>query len=109
MSDLLKKIKSLYHQKIGNDTYVKEGIRPSHDWYAVLISFVVVFCVISFVAYYFYVQIDQGNLFISEKSQVEQAVTIDEKLLKKVTDDIKVRDENLASSTKISVPTDPSL
>ena len=110
MKDLLQKAKDFY-QKLRTKTvsYKKSGIRPEHDWKVMLVTTFVSLCLLAICAFYFYIQVDSGQLFVVAKVKTEKEVKLDAVLLKKTIDDINLRADSLQTiKQNKTVPIEPS-
>jgi hypothetical protein len=92
MSEIIKKIKSYFDSFRKKDTsYKKEGINPVRDWdMMITITFFIV-CLLAVFAFYFYVQVDSGNLFTTTKDSNTTTVTINQDLLSKTIENIDAK------------------
>jgi hypothetical protein len=110
MSDILSKTKKWFGKiRFKKITYIKIGIRPERDWYVILMSTIVLICILGGMAYYFYIQVDQGKLFPSDDTTSIKSVIINNDLLNKVIDEINEREKNLTDFKQNRViPPDPS-
>ncbi len=111
MSDLLKKIKDWSSRLTSKKTsYVKSGIRPTHDWFVILITAqTIIVCMVIF-AFYFYVKINNGELFSSIIESSPNEAQINNNLLNKTINDLNTRKENLEKIKAGGLaPIDPSL
>ena len=111
MSKLLQKFKSWYNGlRKTKSLYEKKGIKPYKDWIIMLTSTQVIIIVFALLAYYFYIQIDKGNLFVVDKTTSENEIKINRVLLQKTVDDINFREQTtIETKESKSIPTDPSI
>jgi hypothetical protein len=111
MSEIISKIKKWFGRiRFKKITYIKKGIRPKHDWYIILVITFLLVCVSVGLAYYFYIQIDQGKLFPASDKTSIKSVVIDNVLLNKVIMEIDEREKNLNDFKENKViPEDPSI
>ena len=110
MLRLLQKIKVLYGKiHVTRISYERRGMRPNHDWNVFLVMSSVILLVITFFAFYFYTQVNQGNLFIVAENNSGKEVKINNSLLQKIVDEIKSREKSLQSIKQNKIPPDPSL
>ena len=110
MSGLLQKIKTWYAKiRIKRESYVVSGIKPIRDWRILLISTLVIVVVMAIFAFYFYVQIDKGKLFVVKVSKTQNDTKINEVLLKKTVNDINSRKASLNEIRNKNAPEDPSI
>ena len=111
MQKLFQKIKVWYDKiKIAETSYGISHISPSRDWKILLITTIVLMCIITVSSFYFYIKLDNGEIFNVSSSKKDRELKIDEKSLKQAIDDINLREENFkeAKDNK-SVPPDPSI
>ena len=111
MKNFLKKIKTLFDKiKTNHVSYTKDGIYPSRDWKIIVLSVGFTLIVLAIGTFYFFIQIKKGKLFtVPDKDSIGQ-MTINNDLLKKVVDEIKLRELNLSKIKKNKItPPDPSL
>ena len=111
MNEFFKKIK-LSHFTVAKkeETYKRRGIKPTSNWTVILVFWFVAFCIIAVLSVYFYIQIKNDHLFYVSGTDMTGGEEINIDLLKKITADIKQREEvnkNL-DSMGVSSP-DPSL
>lgn len=111
MNDLLQKIKPLYEKLgMGKVSYERKGIHPSKDWRIMLTTTFVVICFLAFFAFYFYLKIDKGEIFVVTREGAGKDAEISEILLKKVVLEIKNKEEFLRKLKEGNlVPSDPSV
>lgn len=104
------KFKNLFkHQKEEVFVYVKEGISPKKDWFLIVLSGSIIFVVIVIFSSYFYHQINSGNLFSDfDKEDSNRVLTIDQRLLIKISKDIEER-KNIREDLNKNSPKDPSI
>ncbi len=108
MKKILEKLKPyLEKMKMGN-SYRKEGIWPERDWKIILSVTFIAVILVGGLSVYFYLEIDQGNLFQVESAGMNQELKIDAGLLTKTIGEINSRQDALAN-IKNNVPKDPSL
>ena len=111
MSDIWDKTKKwLGKIKFREINYAKNGIKPVRDWYAIITTTFILTLVAAGMAYYFYIQIDQGQFFSSDLKPLIKTTSIDSQLLKKTVDNINARAKTLSDfQQNETVPADPSL
>ncbi len=111
MTGLLQKLKN-WRDKIKTTkmSYKVSGIRPVHDWRVLLITTQIILVLLAALAFYFYIQIDEGKLFLVPEGKTEKELKIDNVLLKKAVDDINLRETTLSGIKQSKdIPSDPSL
>jgi hypothetical protein len=111
MKDLILKIKLFYSQLIkGREKYNRHKIHPPRDWSILLSTFFILFCALTFLAYYFYVNIKNDTLFSTTEENVLNEKKININLLKQTVADIETRREmtNKIGGSQ-TIPEDPSL
>jgi len=112
MSNLLQNIKKWYGNiKMATTSYKVSGIRPLHDWKIIIITTIIFLLFMAGFAFYFYIQIDGGKLFIIDGSQMDKKLKIDNKLFKKVVDDINLKKSRFEEikNNNVTPPADPSI
>ena len=111
MSDIWDKTKKwLGKIKFREINYAKNGIKPVRDWYVIITAIFILTFVAAGMAYYFYIQIDQGQFFSSDSKPFTKTISIDSQLLGKTVDDINERAKTLSAFQQNgTVPADPSL
>ncbi len=110
MKDILLQLKPLL-DKINSfrGSYRKEGIWPMRDWKIILtITFIFFFLNIA-IAVYFYLEVDQGKLFMVSSKNSEGEIQINTDLFQKTISDIKDRASNQEKIKNSSAPKDPSV
>ena len=110
MKDLLQKVKVWYDKtRMAKISYKKYGMRPSHDWRVILVATFVLLCAVSIVAFYFYIQINEGKLFVVTQNKTEKEIELNVDLLKKTIDDLNLRENTLIKIKQNRVvPVEPS-
>lgn len=111
MSPLLQKIKNLYKKaSTGQSVYAKDSIYPRHDWKILVISMLIAILFMALAAFYFYIQIDSGSIFMVDTTGAQNGVNLKNVLLNRVVDDLNLREKNLkAIEQNQGIPTDPSI
>ncbi len=112
MKDYLQKIKSILDKlKARKISYNRGGINPSRDWRFILSSVSIILFVLAIFALYFYVQIDRGSFFYTNIVSTENDIKIDQKLLNKTIENMKIRQNRSDDllNGQVSIPSDPSL
>ena len=111
MSQLLQKIKALYGKMhVTHISYEKHGMNPRHDWNIILFASCLALLFETIFAFYFYTEINQGRLFIVTENNLDREIKINDNLLEKIVNEIKLRQKSLeAIRQNKSVPPDPSL
>ncbi len=112
MSNLLQKIKSLFGKlKNKKVSYDRGGINPNRQWKIILSTTFIILCFLALIAFYFYSQIDKGNLFTVTSDSAQSEIKIDGSLLKKTVDDINARQamNYNVRNDGVFIPNNPSL
>ena len=111
MSELINKIKSVVSKSAGPKiSFEKKGIRPKNDWSKILFGTIAVVTILAGMSVYFYMGVTRGTFFGAEKGEDLMEVKINNKLLKKIVEDINFREKNLIEiRNNKSFPADPSL
>lgn len=111
MSELFKKIKSLFGKSQKTEsTYDKGGINPKKDWFLILLSVFIALIILMFIAVYFYLQVNEGNLFKAKAGSSDNEVKINQTLLDKTISETKRRDEFISRiKSGENIPKDPSI
>ena len=111
MKDYLQKIKIWFNKlKAGRVSYDKGGLKPLRDWRIILITTSIIIFILAIFAFYFYIQIESGKLFVSTNEVSDTQLKINDSLLKKTVDELNTRESSTAQikSGQITAP-DPSL
>jgi hypothetical protein len=104
----LEKIKNLLHFKKQNVSYEKDDTRLFRDWRNMLIGEAILLCVAGGVAFYFYMQINQGKLFTVPPSASEAQLIINNSLLNRIVEEIYTNASSTEALKDAKVPADPS-
>ncbi len=92
MKDFFKKIKLFsVGKKVRTGIYEREGIRPAKDWRTMLITTSSVLCIVIGFECYLYLQIYNKHFFISPINETEQSISINQKQLDAVIEDVATR------------------
>ena len=112
MQELLHKIKLIIEKfKSTKIYYMRGGVNPTRDWRILLFISFVVLCILTILAFYFYIQIKRGKLFVAMNDIIENDIKIDNVLLKKTIEDINARQvtsDNIKMG-RMAIPSDPSI
>jgi len=91
-------------------SYERKGIRPNRDWNIILICAGLMLSALIFIAFYFYFQIEEGQIFMVNEKDSQREIKINAELFQKIVNDINTRIENLeAINHPGKIPNDPSL
>jgi hypothetical protein len=89
MKEYINKLKVLYSSlKITRTSYNKKGIRPENDWRILLITTFIILCVVSAYAVYFYIEVRDGKIFVTEKDNINNQTKLNKPLLDKIVNEI---------------------
>lgn len=106
---ITEKIKTVLHLKKEGTSYEKDETKLFHDWRNMLILEFIFLFLAGIVAFYFYVEISQGNLFTTPLNTSEVKVTINKNLLTKIIDEIATRASSTEALRTNTTPPDPSI
>lgn len=111
MSNLFQQLKEkLGKLRKNNFSYEKKVISPSRDWNIILIFTFVGFIASAILAFYLYLQIDQGKLFIISEKDSQRETKINSVLFQQVVGDINARAASAQElNNNVKIPPDPSL
>ena len=111
MKNITEKIKSYFGNFLKDDTsYERGGINPERDWNIMLVFVFAVLIVFSIIAFYFYIRINNGNLFSVPESANSVSATINQDLMNKTIQKIEANKSafDFVQQNKAST-TDPSI
>ncbi len=111
MSKIFQKIKYFYHKiRHKKESYEKSGTKPSRDWKMIIILAQTAVFILAGVAYYYYIQIEQGKLYLVKKGLGKNNIQINSILFKKTVDDFNSRMSTFSDITSgKGIPKDPSI
>lgn len=104
-------IKTWYEKMVAEQvSYEKVGLQPTKDWKIMLSTTSILLILMAVFAFYFYVKIENGEIFVVTQEDSARDIEIDTTLLKKVVDDTKERADYFSQiKLKGLTPSDPSL
>ncbi len=111
MSETFNKIKNWYQNFSSSKvSFERKGIKPAKDWNIVIFSSLTLLFIFGAIAFYFYVQVENGTFFGAVVSEELTEVKINNKTLDKLINDINVRERNLIEiEASRNAPANPSL
>ncbi len=111
MSELSTKIKSWFgNLNKSKVSFERAGVKPARDWNILIFIVFLTLLIIGGMAFYFYVEVDNGTFFDVTDSEELSEAKINDQLLKKIIDDINTRENELAEIRESKdFPPNPSL
>ncbi len=111
MSKITQKVKDWFGKMgLTKASYARQGIYPMSDWRHVFITSVSIVFILAIFAFYFYTEIDQGQIFTVPSDDASSQTGINKDLMKKTVDAVNGREVqlNALDQNAVTVP-DPSL